>query len=599
MNCTYIRAWVAAVIATFALTLTPHSAADEHDSSPRAAADTLNAYPHEPAVTYHRFTLGGETLYFRATAGITTLGDRNDEPAANMFSIAYERIAIDFDQLMGFGGVSNNPEAWPQARTGAFVAFLNELSIKETGGPITQNIDPWVAFLGLAEIHARGWADDSTPMTETFVESFGGKDRPVTFSFNGGPGSSSIWLHLGIFGPWRTAYEDSAGNPGPPPYRPVLNEASLLNASDFVFIDPVSTGYSRAVKGTDASAFHSVDGDIDSVSDFIRRWITSNNRWGSPLFVAGESYGTTRAAGLVDALFTDHGIATNGVILISSVIDFATIRFNLGNDLPPILFLPTYAATAHYHGALTQEHQDKDVLEFVREVEAFALSTYGPALLLGDMLPVEERSEIARQLADYTGVSAEWVMNNNLRINIFRYTKELLRDRRLTVGRLDSRFTGTDRDAGGESFEYDPSYSAIVANYSATLLTLMREELNYDADIPYKVLTGDVRPWDYSQVAQNQYLYIAERLRSALNKVPGMRVFVASGLYDLATPHFATDYTLSHMALPQRLKDNITVEYYEAGHMMYLHDASRAALKDHLDAFYAATLHDHLSKDSQ
>jgi carboxypeptidase C (cathepsin A) len=413
------------------------------------------------------------------------------------------------------------------------------------------------------------------------------RQRPITFSFNGGPGSSSVWLHLGLLGPRRVEMGD-VGNLLPPPYRLVDNEFSLLDATDLVFIDPVTTGYSRAVEGENPKQFHNFEKDISSVGDFIRLYTTRYNRWTSPKFLIGESYGTTRSAGLSGYLQERHGMYLNGIMLISSILNFQTARFTPGNDLPYILFLPTYTATAWYHGKLDAELQ-KNLLNTLDEVETFAAGEYASALLKGDSLPKTEYDQIVKKLAHYTGLTPEYVEQTNLRIEIMRFTKELQRDQRRTTGRLDSRFTGIDRDAAGETWEYDPSLTAITGPYTATLNDYIRTELAFVSDLPYEILTSRVWPWGYENV-QNQYLNVAETLRKAMTTNPFLKVMIANGYFDLATPYFATTYTFNHMDLDQSLRDNYSMSFYEAGHMMYVHMPSLEKLKEDLAEFVRASV---------
>ncbi len=406
--------------------------------------------------------------------------------------------------------------------------------------------------------------------------------RPITFSFNGGPGSSSVWLHLGVLGPRRVEM-DEEGRPLPPPYRLIANEHSVLDLTDLVFIDPVMTGYSRPAPEEDPKQFHGVQEDIESVGEFIRLYTTRYGRWSSPKFLIGESYGTTRAAGLSGYLQRRHGMYFNGIMLVSAILNFQTARFDAGNDLPHILFLPTYTATAWYHGRLAADLQE-DLRQTLDEVEEFAAGEYATALMKGDRLGGEERERVVARLARYTGLSEEYVRRTNLRIFIFRFVKELLRDRRQTVGRLDSRFTGFDRDAAGDRFEYDPSYAAIQGPYTATLNDYVRRELEFESDLPYEILTGRVRPWNYGEY-RNRYVNVAETLREAMTANPHLKVFVANGYYDLATPYFATEYTFDHLGLEPPLAENVSMGYYEAGHMMYIHIPSLVALKRDLAAF--------------
>ena len=408
--------------------------------------------------------------------------------------------------------------------------------------------------------------------------------RPLTFSFNGGPGSSSVWLHLGLLGPRRVEMADDDGNLPAPPFRLVDNEYTLLDKTDLVFIDPVTTGFSRPLPGEKSDAYHDFQKDIEAVGEFIRLYTSRAGRWMSPKFLIGESYGTTRAAGLSGHLQERHGLYLNGIMLVSTVLNFQTIRFNYGNDLPHILYLPSFAATAYYHGQLDDELQSCPLPEFLDEVKAFAMREYTLALMQGAALPEEEREAIAQRLARYTGVSPEYVRRSNLRLEIMRYTKELLREEGRTVGRLDSRFTAADRDSAGERFEFDPSYAVIQGPYTATLNDYVRRELQFETDLPYEILTDRVYPWRYDK-HQNQYVNVAETLRKAMNFNPYLKVFVANGYYDLATPYLATEYTFNHLELPAERQADISMAYYEAGHMMYVHRPSLAALKEALAGF--------------
>jgi len=423
--------------------------------------------------------------------------------------------------------------------------------------------------------------------TAYFVERpKGSKPRPLTFSFNGGPGSSSVWLHLGLLGPRRVNMPSEASAP-PPPYELLDNDYSLLDVTDLVFIDPVTTGFSRAVPGEEAKQFHGFQKDMELVAEFIRLFTTRHMRWLSPKFLIGESYGTTRAAALSGHLQERHGLYLNGIMLVSSILDFSTAEFNPGNDLPYVLFLPTYAATAWYHRRLDDALQ-KDLRKTLKEVEAFAAQEYTLALMKGDSLPNGERDQILKKLARYTGLSTEYLDRTNLRVEIHRFTKELLRDKRQTIGRLDTRFKSLDRDAAGERNEFDPSYAAIQGPFTAVFNQYVSQELNFKSDLPYEILTSRVRPWSYKE-HENQYLNVAETLRLAINLNPALKVFVANGYYDLATPYFATAYTFNHLQLEPQRRANISMEYYEAGHMMYIHRPSLVAQKKHLADFIKRT----------
>lgn len=411
------------------------------------------------------------------------------------------------------------------------------------------------------------------------------ESRPVTFSFNGGPGSSSVWLHLGLLGPRRVEL-DEEGRAPPPPGRLVDNEHSLLDRSDLVFIDPVGTGYSRMVAGEKVTEYHDYKRDLESVGEFIRLYCSRYARWSSPKYLIGESYGTTRAAGLAGHLLERYGMYLNGLMLVSCALDFTVLRFEANNDLPPVLFLPTYAATAWYHGRLAADLQARDLRAVLGEVEAFAGGEYAAALFKGAKLPAAERSAIAAQVARYTGLTAEYVERTGLRVEIFRFCKELLRAEGRTVGRLDSRFTGADRDSAGERFEFDPGFAELYGAYAAAMNDYVRRALKFEADAPYEVLKGLYLNWGWKDFA-NRYASVGETLRKALAMNPHMRVLVASGYYDFATPHFASDYTFDHLGVDAKLRDNFTVSYYEAGHMMYVHKPSLERLAKDLRTFVA------------
>ncbi|HEX7315968.1 MAG TPA: hypothetical protein VF297_18775 [Pyrinomonadaceae bacterium] len=405
--------------------------------------------------------------------------------------------------------------------------------------------------------------------------------RPLMFSFNGGPGSSSVWLHLGALGPRRVQMMPDGAMP-PPPFQLVDNEQTWLDFTDLVFIDPVGTGYSRAARPDLASRFFGLQGDIQSVGEFIRLYLVKNSRWTSPLFLVGESYGTTRAAGLSGYL-VERGIAFNGVMLVSTIMNFQTTRFARGNDLPYVLFLPTYSAIAWYHKRLPSDVQSMDLRRFLDEVERWAATDYTVALAKGDRLTPAERQEVIDRLNRYTGLSKTFIDNSDLRIEIQRFDKELLRDQRRTVGRLDGRFKGIDESAASERPDFDPSMAAIRPPYTATFNQYVRSELNFRSDLEYYILGGGIGRWDWG--VDNGYADTAEALRSAFAKNPYMKLFVASGYYDLATPYFAADYTLRHMALDPSLRGNVTSTFYEAGHMMYIDQTSLAQLKRDAAAF--------------
>jgi carboxypeptidase C (cathepsin A) len=390
-------------------------------------------------------------------------------------------------------------------------------------------------------------------------------------------------MHLGVFGPRRVVAEDEHAEPVPPPYKLINNEYSLLDKSDFVFIDPVSTGFSRAVPGEKAEQFHEYKKDIEWVGEFIRTYATRNARWTSPKFIVGESYGTTRASGLAGYVQDKYGMYLNGVMLVSSILNFQTARFVPGNDLPFLLFLPSYTATAWYHGLLDDELQ-KDLQATLREVEEFALTEYNVALMRGDNLAADERKSIINKLARYTGLSTTYVEQTNYRINIYKFTKELLREERRTVGRLDSRFKGIDRDATGTTPEYDPLLSYIMGPYSSTLNNYIKRDLEFESEVGYEMMAPLYQKWKYEE-ANNSYLNVGETLRAAMTKNPFLKVIVLNGYFDLGTPYFATEYTFNHLDLDETLRNNFGMAYYEAGHMMYLHEPSLKKMREDLGKF--------------
>jgi carboxypeptidase C (cathepsin A) len=397
------------------------------------------------------------------------------------------------------------------------------------------------------------------------------------------PGSSSVWLHMGLFGPRRVVMGD-AGALTPPPWGLTDNAESLLAHSDLVFIDPVSTGYSRAVEGGKPSEFHGFTGDVQTVGEVIRLWITRNERWLSPKFLAGESYGTLRAAALAEHLQDRYGMYVNGLMLISSVLDMGTIRFTEGNDRPYPLFLPTYAAIAHHHGL----HPDRTLAEVLADATDFAAGDYPWALAQGNRLPGHEFDRIAARLAALSGLDEGYLRRVRLRIEHQRFFREVLRASGRTVGRIDGRFTGWEADDGGEVPGYDPSIAAITGPYTAAINSHVRTTLGYANDLPYEILTGRVQPWSYKEF-EGRSVSVVGKLSAAMRANPHLRVHVACGYHDGATPYFAAEQVLAQLPIPDELRDRIEVSYYEAGHMMYVHEPSRVQQSADLAAFVTAT----------
>ena len=431
-------------------------------------------------------------------------------------------------------------------------------------------------------------AADGTPKASLFsiayVKEPRDPARPVAFLFNGGPGSGSLWLHMGAFGPKRVAIPSDARDDGAPPFPLVDNSDSLLDVADIVFIDPVGTGFSRPLGKTEGKEYWGVTQDAKSVAEFIRIWLGENGRWNSPKFLGGESYGTTRSAAVVNQLegaFND--VSLNGIILISTILDFGAQANVPGNEMPYVLFLPSMAAAAYHHG---KAPADAGTVEgFVQEARDFAAGDYASALFKGQKLKGEERAAIRRRLARFTGLSEPFLESADLRVSDQRFYKELLRDRGLTIGRLDARYTGRDYDNAGESPDNDPSFYGIDAGYTAALNQWVRDGLKFRTDRQYSTIAG-LGNWDWDLTDQGgeakYYKNVAPYIGRAMRENSGLRVFVGQGYFDFATPFFGAEYSLSRTGIPQ---DRIVYEYYGSGHMMYVRDEDRAKLSRDIRAF--------------
>ncbi len=431
--------------------------------------------------------------------------------------------------------------------------------------------------------------DKGEPIASMFYTAYtvpsAGLARPVTFVFNGGPGSSTMWLHMGSFGPMRVDASQPETVPGPP-FRYGPNPDTLLDITDLVFIDAPTTGLSRELGKAEPKDFFGVDKDLDAFTRTIQRYLTVYGRWNSPKFIIGESYGTTRAAGLSKTL-SDKGVQLNGIVLVSTILNLGLFT---GDDQALINFLPTYAADAWYHGKIQPK---PDLSSFIAEARAFAGGPYAAALQKGNSISDEERQSVAQQMARLTGLSPDYILRSNLRVQPNRFQRELLRDRHQVVGRIDSRFVGTESDMVGEGASYDPQASAISGAFVSAFNDYMFRDLGYKTPLTFRPnnYAGIGNDWTFQHNSPDGPQFVANvssDLAQAMRENPRLKVMNAAGLFDLATPFFGAEYDLGHMALEPQLKANIRYSYYPAGHMMYIDPVSARQLKADLVSFYAS-----------
>jgi carboxypeptidase C (cathepsin A) len=550
--------WFALLLAAAALAKVPPARAQDAGATQPAKPDGNKPKEEKgeqaverSSVTEHDLTIKGQTLHYRATAGMIVLKDDAGKPKADMFYVAYEKLPAKSGPTTRPANAGDGKEPQASDRDGK-----SETSDKSDHTAKSEHIEP--------------------------------ATRPLTFVFNGGPGAAAVWLHLGAGGPKRVKLTETGEAP-PPPYGLEDNPATWLDFTDMVFIDPVGTGYSRPAPGEKQEQFSGVQEDISAVGEFIRLWTTRNQRWASPKFLAGESYGTTRAAGLSDYLLDRHGIALNGITFISTVLNFQTISFGRGNELPYVLYLPSYAATAHYFKKLPPDLQS-DLTRTLKEVERWSIDAYLPALAKGHALVGPERADVTQKLSRYTGLSADVVEKADLRIDPGLFRKALLEDRRELLGRYDARLTGYESDPLERSADFDPSFNQYLAAYSAAFNQYVRGSLHFDSDRHYEALSGRVGQWNFGR-SGNGYLDVADNLQSAMRKNPHLRVLFASGLYDFATPYFGTTYTANHFELSPSLRQHVEQTFYPSGHMVYHHRPSAERLHDDMKAFVDRATH--------
>lgn len=415
--------------------------------------------------------------------------------------------------------------------------------------------------------------------------------RPVTFAFNGGPGSSSYWLHLGVMGPKRVVVNDPENNP-PPPYKMEDNNNSILDISDIVMIDPVGTGISRAIGKAKDKDFWGVDQDIRSVSNFIKQYITLNERWNSPKYLLGESYGTLRCGGVTNFLQRNMGIELNGVILVSSVLNYATQSFVDGSDIPYITYLPTYAATAWYHNKIN--NKPADLAAFLKDVRSFAIGEYADALIKGDLIRESEKENVLNKLSSFTGLRKDYITKANMRVKEVQFLQELLRDSGEVVGRIDTRYKGISQDLLGEYAETDPQSNAISPVFTSMFMNYYYGELKMDKKYTYRTSAYSAEgfnwDWKHTRSEAGSMPNTATDLAAAMSRNPRLKVLSLNGYYDVATPFFATEYDFAHMGLDKKIRSNIIYKYYEAGHMMYINPKEAIAFKQDVAEFILGSL---------
>jgi len=521
----------ASLIAVSTATAEGDKAAKSNSESSKETAKATELPSDEPklSVTKHSVVIGGKTVNYKATVGYLLLRQEVDD--------AHREKADKSGK--------NEDEKKPK-----------------------DDLKPWAKFFFIA--YTRDGENGAT--------------RPITFAFNGGPGAASVWLHLGALGPKRVKLTELGDGP-PAPYALVDNEESWLDGTDLVFIDPVSTGYSRTAPGENAQSFHGYEEDIKSVAEFIRMYTTRNNRWLSPKFIVGESYGAARAVGLTAFLQDRMNLYVNGIMLVSGLLNSQDIDSNPGNDLPYSLFLPGYSTAAWYHKKLAPDLQNKTPDEVRKEAEAFAGKEYPLALAQGASLSDASQKQVAEKLSGLIGLPVELILRYHLRIPCDVFREELLKSENRVIGRFDSRFTGIGYDPRGSHF--DPSFENVRGAYTATINDYLRNDLKFETDLPYETLANV--SWNFSNV-QNKYLEVEQTLGRTMSQNPAMKVWLAAGYYDLAVSYRATEYALCQILIDPALRSNISLTNYEGGHMIYNTEPALRKFKADFQVFLNNTL---------
>ncbi len=487
-----------------------------------------------------------------------------------------------FSSIFAYGQDPAAPEKPKAEETSASPAKKDDKLTKSKEATVT--IDGKVINYTVTASELTLTTDSGEPRANIFHVSYIAKtdskvsQRPVMFAFNGGPGSSAVWLHLGALGPRVVPSSEDGTVPLKPAVVLKENPYSILDVADLVFIDPVTTGYSRAQKAAKPSEFHNIQGDVESVADFIRRWISENHRWSSPKYILGESYGGIRAAGVSAVLHGKHGMHLNGVVLLSSLLDFRTLSSSSGNDLEYVVYLPALTAVAHYHGEIKG---DRDAL--IAEAKEFAETEYTVALHQGKNLPLDKQLEIAKKLSKFTGLDTKTILQSNLRIDSTFFRDALLKDQQKVIGRFDGRAAWPTVNNNYNSPAFDPSYNVARGPFTNAMMAYLTDDLGWEDKRIYEILTDKVHPWSWNN--SNSYVNVTSNLAFSLQENPHLKVLVQCGKTDLATPPYGILHSIAHMDISTEHRKNFSVKWYDAGHMFYLNQPDLVKMRKDLVEF--------------